>query len=492
MSSKKNAKKDVTWDHCVKVEGASRMKIKCKYCEKEYWGGVFRIKHHLAGSNKDVAPCVNVPDNVREMFIKILGDLEKIQLKKKNIGGDEIFEDVTCTQDDVTKKGKLDVFVTKGKGGSSSNPKQKTMNEMLKDREGVIGDICRCIYGNALPFNLVRSPLFKKMLKSIGDYGKGLNPPTFHEVRESYLKKEVDNVQASLEKYKIEWKKNGCTLMCDGWTDGRGRSLTNFLVNSPRGTIFLKSIDTSDVIKDAIKMFELLDGVVEEIGEENVVQVVTDSASALVAAGHKLEEKRTKLFWSPCAAHCIDLILEDIGKLPIFHNTISKAKQITIFIYRHAWVLALYRKYSKGKKLARPAITRFATSYLTLKCIMERKCDLTSMFASRRWATSAYATRQEGKNIVEIVLRDRRFWNSIQYCLKCVTPLVSVLRLVDGDSKPAMPYIYEAMDRAKEQIATNFDNKEERYKQVWKIIDTRWNLQLHRPLHAAAYFLNPK
>jgi len=59
--------------------------------------------------------------------------------------------------------------------------------------------------------------------------------------------------------------------MCDGWTDGKGRSLTNFLVNSPSGTIFLKSIDTSNVIKDAKQMFELLDFVVEEIGEDNVV-----------------------------------------------------------------------------------------------------------------------------------------------------------------------------------------------------------------------------
>ncbi|RDX92342.1 hypothetical protein CR513_25542, partial [Mucuna pruriens] len=105
--------------------------------------------------------------------------------------------------------------------------------------------------------------------------------------------------------------------MCDGWTDGKGRSLTNFLVNSPSGSVFMKSIDTSNVIKDGKKMFELLDSIVEEIGEENVVQVVTDGAANLVTAGRMLMEKRTKLFWSPCAAHCLDLVLEDIGELPI-------------------------------------------------------------------------------------------------------------------------------------------------------------------------------
>lgn len=98
------------------------------------------------------------------------------------------------------------------------------------------------------------------------------------------------------------------------------------------GLFFLRSIDTSDVIKDGQKMFELLDNIVEEVGEENVAQVVTDGASNLVAAGRKLMEKRTKLFWSLCAAHCLDLVFEDIGELPVFYNTIANAKKITTYI----------------------------------------------------------------------------------------------------------------------------------------------------------------
>lgn len=30
------------------------------------------------------------------------------------------------------------------------------------------------------------------------------------------------------------------------------------------------------------------------------------------------------------------------------------------------------------------------------------------------------------------------------------------------------------------------------YKPLWDIIDERWDKQLHRPLHAAAYYLNPQ
>jgi len=114
------------------------------------------------------------------------------------------------------------------------------------------------------------------------------------------------------------------------------------------------------------------------------------------------------------------------------------------------------------------------------------------MFASEECATSPHGTKSEAKQVMNLVLSDGRFWRYITYCLKCVNPLVKVLRLVDGDAKPAMPYIYEAMDKAKEKIAENFQKQETRYKNVWKIIDTRWNLQLHRPLHAAAYYLNPR
>ncbi|KAI8540876.1 hypothetical protein RHMOL_Rhmol08G0019000 [Rhododendron molle] len=280
--------------------------------------------------------------------------------------------------------------------------------------------------------------------------------------------------------------------MSDAWSDGKYRSITNFLVNSPRGTVFLKSIDTSGIIKNADNLCDLLDDLVKEIGEEHVVQVVTDSASAYVSAGQLLMEKRPNLFWNPCAAHCLDLMLSDIGEFEVLKDTLTKAKEVTVFIYRHQWVLDMFRKYTKKKELARPAITRFATSYLTLKRFDELKIQIRAMFASVEWSTSSHGKSAAGRKVESIILDDHRFWKAIKFCMKCVLPLVKVLRLVDGDSKPAMGYIYEAMDRAKEQIAKNLGEQKRRYEKIWNVIDTRWDYQLHRPLHAAAYYLNPK
>ena len=68
------------------------------------------------------------------------------------------------------------------------------------------------------------------------------------------------------------------------------------------------------------------------------------------------------------------------------------------------------------------------------------------------------------------------FWNTVVVAHKVSGPLVKVLRLVDTEKKPPMGYIYEAMDRAKECIASSFDHKEEKYNEIFEIIDKRWDV----------------
>ena len=55
-----------------------------------------------------------------------------------------------------------------------------------------------------------------------------------------------------------------------------------------------------------------------------------------------------------------------------------------------------------------------------------------------------------------------------------------------------MGYIYEAMDQAKEHIKETYKYRVYKYGPIWEIIDRRWNNQLHHPIHAAGYFLNPR
>ena len=80
----------------------------------------------------------------------------------------------------------------------------------------------------------------------------------------------------------------------------------------------------------------------------------------------------------------------------------------------------------------------------------------------------------------------------VAFCIKTTVPLVSVLREVDSEERLAMGYIYELMDSAKEKISFNCGGVERKYGPIWRKIDVRWNPQLHRPLHATGYYLNPQ
>ena len=112
--------------------------------------------------------------------------------------------------------------------------------------------------------------------------------------------------------------------------------------------------------------------VIDFVGPENVVQVVTDNASNYVAAGRDLCDKYPKIYWTPCAAHCIDLMFEDFSKL-IFDvkDVVNDARIITRFVYNHLAVLQLLKKFNNGREIIRPGATRFATNFLTLQSILE-------------------------------------------------------------------------------------------------------------------------
>ena len=72
--------------------------------------------------------------------------------------------------------------------------------------------------------------------------------------------------------------------MCDGWTRPTKLSIINFMVYSKGSTIFLKSIDALDNIKDKKYIYGLLKDVIKEVGKANVVQIVTNNGSTFVKA----------------------------------------------------------------------------------------------------------------------------------------------------------------------------------------------------------------
>ncbi|KAL0917415.1 hypothetical protein M5K25_012473 [Dendrobium thyrsiflorum] len=103
-----------------------------------------------------------------------------------------------------------------------------------------------------------------------------------------------------------------------------------------------------------------------------------------------------------------------------------------------------------------------------------------SSFAITLGFATAYLTLQRFKEL------------SINYALKTTKLLVKVLRMIDGERVTTIGFMYEVMNKAKEYIAKDLGSQESDYKEIWQIIDEKWDRQLHQHLYAAAYYLNPQ
>ena len=189
--------------------------------------------------------------------------------------------------------------------------------------------------------------------------------------------------------------------MCDGWTGPTKLSIINFMVYSKGSTIFLKSVDASDKIKDNKYIYDLLKDVIKEVGEANVMHIVTDNGSTFVKAG-KLLMKKYNLYWTPYAAHCIDLMFEDIGKRDSVAQLIENGRKITNFIYNHGWLVAKMRQVCGGD-IVRPGAIRFATNYIAHDSLLKKRVDLKKIFIINEWASHKLSRTEVGHEVERLM-----------------------------------------------------------------------------------------
>ena len=102
------------------------------------------------------------------------------------------------------------------------------------------------------------------------------------------------------------------SIVSDGWSDAQRRPLLNFLAVTEDGPMFLKAFNTEGISMTKEYISEKMLVVIEEVGAQNVVQVITDNASNCRAAGIIVEQKHPHIFWTPCVVHTLNLALKNI------------------------------------------------------------------------------------------------------------------------------------------------------------------------------------
>ncbi|KAJ8491654.1 hypothetical protein OPV22_013375 [Ensete ventricosum] len=421
--------KDVCWEYCDKMDGN---KVRCKFCLKVLNGGISRLKFHLSRlPRKGVHPCTKVRDEVTDRVKAIIAMKEE---------GKEV--SVVKKQRLVETKSPGIVSNTKVHMPSpeSTPPVVKLLTGCTAIRPQSSLDAERCIaeffFENKLDFSVAHSPSYQLMLEALG--GAGFRGPSPEALRTTWLQKLKSEVTLHIKEIEKDWATSGCTIIADTWTDLKSRALINFFVSSPLGTFFHKSVDASTYFKNSKCLYDLFDSIIQDFGPENVVQVITDSSLNYVSVGNHIMQNYNTIFWSTCASHCLNLILEDFSKIDWVNRCILQAQSITRFIYNHTWVLDLMRKFTGGQELVRSGITRSTSSFLTLQSMLRHKSRLKHMFNSPEYSSSPYANRPHSISCMDI-LDDSELWRAVEEIAAVSEPLLKVLRDVSGDKLLPMP-----------------------------------------------------
>lgn len=365
-----------------------------------------------------------------------------------------------------------------------------------------------CIWFAGIPFNVARNPYFRKAFQfACNNQLGGYTPPNFNKLRTTLLVQERTNVERLLNALKSTWSTKGVSIVSDGWSDAQRRPILNFLAVTEDGPMFLKAINTEGEIKRKEYIAEKMFAIIEEVGPNNVVQVITDNASNCRAAGLMVEQKYSHIFWTPCVVHTLNLALKSIcaaknssGDAFLEFQWISEvaadASVIKNFIMNHSMRLSMFNDFSKLKFLA-IADTRFASTIVMLKRFRAIKENLILMVASEKWNAYREDNQVQAQHVKEKILNDL-WWDKVKYIIDFCEPIYSMIRAADTD-KPCLHLIYEMWDSMIDKVkkiiyhheGKKLDEQCSFFFHVNEILHFRW-AKSTTPLHCLAHSLNPK
>lgn len=477
--------KDICWEYADKLEGN---KVRCKFCSRILNGGISRLKHHLSRlPSKGVNPCSKVRDDVTDRVRAIIAAKEEIKetptSKKPKVPETSSPVNISTTKalvslETITPILKVLPTLTQMHPPSSD------------DQEDAERNIALFFFENKLDFSVARSPSFQLMIEAVGKCGPGFSGPSAETLKTTWLERIKSEMKLGMKDVEKEWARTGCTIFADTWSDHRTKALINFSVSSPSKTFFHKSVDASSYFKNLKCLADLFDSVIQEIGPENVVQIIVDGGLSHAGIANHILQNHGTVFVSPCVSHCINLILEDFCKIDWVSRCIIQAQTITRFIYNNSTVLELMKTFTGGQDVIRTGITKSVSNFLCLQALFKQRPRLKHMFNSPEYSAISTGVNKPQSLSCSAILDDNEFWKSVEECIAVSEPFLRILREV-ADGKPAVGFIYELMMKAKESIRTYYIMDESKCKTFLDIVDKKWHNQLHTSLHSAAAFLNP-
>ncbi|KAH7281639.1 hypothetical protein KP509_36G055900 [Ceratopteris richardii] len=136
-------------------------------------------------------------------------------------------------------------------------------------------------------------------------------------------------------------------------------------------------------------------------------------------------------FCALCAACCIDLLFEDLARLPWLASLVADAKRIVTFTRKNHHMLAIFHSLN-AHDIVLPTDTPFAYSYLVFHRLYMVMDSLCTSVVDRHWLTMSMANTDIARHLQYEVL-DEAFWTKIETILPILKYIYTVLHILDKE-----------------------------------------------------------
>ena len=225
--------------------------------------------------------------------------------------------------------------------------------------------IAKFFYRTGIPFNTADCNEWKSLWR----YARpSYTPPSSKKLRTTLLEKTNAIMKKQCDDVLDE--SNTVSLVTDGWSNIRNDHLVNYIVLIPnKKPLYYGYKDTKGVSQTSKRIAEDISEVIEEIGKNKVVALVSDNASNMRGAWSIIEKNYPHIFANGCAAHVLNLLIQDFCKLGRNEEVLEKATNIVKFIKNRTALTANFRNIQKtaGKYkrfLSLPVVTRWYTQHM--------------------------------------------------------------------------------------------------------------------------------
>jgi hypothetical protein len=211
--------------------------------------------------------------------------------------------------------------------------------------------------------------------------------------------------------------------------------------------------------------------VVDDIGPEHIVHIVTDNGSNYKKARRQLREVYEHIVWTPRLAHTVNLMLKDTGQRPEHQGMIANYKRISAWLHNHGQLNAMMSE-AIGGELIKWNATRFGTNYMFLESLHSKLDKFMQWTTCPAFLNIKWAKTDEGR-FAQARLSSMEWWEGMDYIIKTVEPIYKMLRFADQDSKPNMGDVVMAYQQMKAELQSYFRNNVHTWNEYKEILDNR-------------------